>query len=80
MEMKACVEKVFDIVSAASGIDRCLIDEKSVIGASGINSITLIEIIVKVEQEFNIEIDNEDLDITQYSKIDDLVNVIKKKI
>lgn len=78
--MNEVLTKVLDIISLASGIDKEQLNDSTPIGASGVNSITFIEIIVKIEQELGIEIDGEDSDITNYNTIGDLLKIVEKKL
>lgn len=72
--------KILDIISVTSGIEKSQLSESTPIGVFGINSVTFISIIVKIEQELNIEIDDEDLEIKKYNTVADLLAVLGKKL
>lgn len=46
----------------------------------GINSMTFIKVIVVVEEEFDIEFDDLELDFQLFGSLDDLVKLIQKKV
>lgn len=46
----------------------------------GFDSVHIIELIVEIENEFNIEIDNDDLDIDNITVYGRLYNMIREKI
>jgi acyl carrier protein len=46
----------------------------------GLNSVTSIELIVRMEQEFNINILDEDLIMENVSSIDNIIQLLKKYI
>lgn len=43
----------------------------------GINSITMIQILVEIEKVFDIEISDENLDYSQYQSISDIIDMVK---
>ena len=45
----------------------------------GLNSITFVKLMVKFEEEFDIEFDDEDLNIGKFSIIDDICKYITDK-
>ena len=45
-----------------------------------LNSIDYIKVIVEVEEYFEIEFTNDDLEISQYTKVSDLVSFIEQKV
>lgn len=46
----------------------------------GINSITFIKIIIDIENEFNIEFSDEDLDYNKFSNLGSLVLYVQNKV
>lgn len=53
---------------------------KRTIQEVGINSLNYIKFIVAIENEFDIEVEDEYLDITQYTYVEDLFNAVEKMI
>lgn len=74
------IDKIMEIISIVSGKDKSLINVSIPINESGVDSIAFIELVVKIEQEFDVEIDDEDSDITNYNTIGDLLKVVEKKL
>ena len=72
--------KITDIFSSISGYDKNLLSKETQVRDTGVNSITIIQIMVKIEQEFCIEIDDEDLDFSKIIIMEDLFNVVIKKL
>ena len=72
--------KITDIFSSISGYDKNLLSKETQVRDTGVNSITIIQIMVKIEQEFCIEIDDEDLDFSKIIVMEDLFNVVIKKL
>ena len=67
--------------------DNFIIDDDSVeftytdnIFAKGfVNSLFAMKLVSFLEREFNIEIDNDDLDISNFSSVDNIINFIDRK-
>lgn len=53
---------------------------KSSLSDLGINSVDFIKLLVKIEMEFGIEIEDENLSEDLYETIDDLLNFVECKI
>lgn len=46
----------------------------------GINSVVFIKIVVEMENEFDIEFDDDELDFARIEKLQDLVDVVAEKL
>lgn len=83
MERNNVIEKIKEIISATFKGEVSLeniTEETNLIEALGINSIIGIEVLVRVESEFDIEIDDEDLTIELVSTLSTLADYIEKKL
>jgi acyl carrier protein len=76
-------EKVLEVISAAlvgrvevSEIEDC----NNIVDAFNVNSIEGIEIIVRLENEFDIEVDDDDLSVEFISSIDKIADYIMTKM
>ncbi|MNI97527.1 Phosphopantetheine attachment site [compost metagenome] len=68
------------IISEASGIALDELGPGTPIGDAGINSITFIEIVVKLEQELDIELEDEALDLSRYEVVSDLLRALDEEV
>lgn len=48
--------------------------------SSGISSVKFVKLILAIEDKFGFEFGNDDLDIRQYKKFKDLLNVIQRNL
>ena len=64
----------------AQDVDENLINENTILTSElGYDSVQIIELIVALEDEFNIEIDDDDLDIENLTNYGNLYEMICKK-
>ncbi len=56
------------------------ITENTQFSEIGINSITYIKIVVSLEEEFQIEFADEDIDYSQYNCVADVIKYIERKL
>lgn len=56
------------------------LDDESLLKGVGLNSINFIQMIVELEDEFNIEFDEDELDDYETISIQSLVDYIEKKL
>lgn len=70
-------EKVSQIISLQLSIDKDDVKLESSFDDLGMDSVDRVEIIMKLEEEFNIEIKDEDADA--FSKVKDIVDYIEKQ-
>lgn len=69
---------ILDIASLDIDID-CIDDDTLLIEGLGYDSVKLIELIIEIENEFEIEIDDDYLDIGVISSYKKLRDVVEKK-
>lgn len=72
---KMIVERLFMTI-APEGIDA----GKSLIDAYGVDSVSLLELVVGIEEEFGIEVGDEDFDVASFQSVDALKAFVKGKI
>lgn len=76
-------ENIKDILINISGreIKTCEInDNTNIISDLGFDSVKIIQLIVEIENKFNIEIEDEDMDINNLNNCKSLRELIAKKI
>ena len=56
------------------------VDGKNLIDALGLNSIDALEVLIRAEGEFGIQIDDEDLSINMLSSIENLKNYVERQL
>jgi len=71
-------DKIINILSEVSGYDKALINGETQIRDIGINSMAIVQTMVKIEQLLGIEIDDDDMNIASIITFDDLFKVIRK--
>jgi acyl carrier protein len=71
-------ERILEIISEKIGVDKKEISPDSTQEDLGMDSLDLIETVMAIEDEFNIEIKDEDLDT--FKKIGDMIEHVKKLI
>ncbi len=70
-------EKVFSIVINKLNIDAQLLEQSSNFQDLGADSLDMVEIIMKLEEEFAIEID--DADAERLATLDEVIDYVHKK-
>ncbi|MFM9327752.1 acyl carrier protein [Paenibacillus mesotrionivorans] len=70
-------QTIMDIVGEISGCSKERLHSGSLIIDLGINSLTIIQIMVRIEEELGIEISDEDLDLSKIIKLEDLFVLAK---
>ena len=79
---KLCIkEKIEKILSDTMKIkvNEPTYDENDLINSIGINSIDALEIFINVENEFDIQIEDEDLSAQLIASIDNIIDYVSKK-
>lgn len=72
------LEKLQEIIAEKLGVEVSEIKPESTFNEDlGADSLDLFEVVMGIEEEFNISIDNEDLD--QIKTVQDAMNYIKEK-
>lgn len=84
MNINEVKNKIIEIIMKALegriDIDTNINDKEDLVSALGINSIEAIEIIVRLENEFDIEVDDTELSVDFLRNIDYIANYIISKI
>lgn len=71
--------RVIDIVEDATGVEREEISRKSPFDNDlGIDSLTMVDIAVRLEEEFNISVEDEA--ISSVKNVDQLVKLVEKRV
>lgn len=81
--MNEIKERVFQIIkSSFPSIDDFNINDSNLdlVKNLGMDSLTFVEMIILIEEEFNIEIPFEILVINNFNNIDSIANVVKKAL
>lgn len=82
-KMNEIKERVFQIIkSSFPSIDDFNINDSNLdlVKNLGMDSLTFVEMIILIEEEFNIEIPFEILVINNFNNIDSIANVVKKAL
>jgi acyl carrier protein len=77
-EMLRMFEKVKKVIAKQLGIGEEEIQENTTFEDLGIDSLEIFEVIMALEDEFDIEIPNEDVE--NIKTIDDITNYIQSKV
>lgn len=70
-------EKIFEIIRNACALEEN-IDEKTKLDEISLNSLSFIEVIVKIEEEFDIEFDFEEVDFTNWQTVEEIIKKVKE--
>lgn len=74
--MNGIEEKVCEVFSKFTGLDKKLISKETNIRDSGIDSLAFVAMIASIEKEFNIQIDDDNLDYSIYEKLEDIIKIL----
>ncbi|MBQ8085745.1 MAG: acyl carrier protein [Lachnospiraceae bacterium] len=82
MEKKEIEQKMMEIIEEEMPeIDADKIDlEASFTDEYGVDSVSLIKVIVDAEQKFNVKFDDRELALNKYNNFEDVVEVIEEKL
>ena len=75
MEMKQKIRSFLSKYYLESKLD----DEESLVNNGYFNSLFAMQFVLFLEKEFDIELDNQDIDINNFSTINQIVKLIEKK-
>ena len=67
-------EELPEVVAAEVDLDANFTDEY------GVDSVSLIKMIVDAEQTFNVKFDDRELALNKYNSFDDVIDVIEEKL
>ena len=73
-------ERIIEIIRDACALKEDNITFETNLGDISLDSLTFIEVIVRIEQEFGIEFDDEDLNIDDCGTIGDVIHYVEGKI
>lgn len=74
IERNDTVEKVIDLVASKLGVDKAKVVPTATLEDLGADSLEVIELVMRLEDLFDIQIDDEDIE--KLKTIDDLVSYI----
>jgi acyl carrier protein len=74
IERNDTVEKVIDLVASKLGIDKAKVVPSATLEDLGADSLEVIEVVMRLEDLFDIQIDDEDIE--KLKTIDDLISYI----
>ncbi len=77
-------EKVYELIlqiAINSGLEvGTLSDETNISSDLGFDSVALIELIVEIENEFDVEMDEDDMDVNNLVVVGNLISMINERI
>lgn len=79
VQIKKRFERVFSEIIKVDIPEEGLNGEENLLNL-GVNSIAFIKTLVAVEQEYNIEFSDEDLDFAGFETVNDLMGLLEKKL
>ena len=80
MEFKKKLEKIITKI-ASMEVDVCEINDNTILTRDlGFDSVQIISLIVEIESQFDIEIEDDDLDIEKLTVFKNLIDMISNKL
>lgn len=80
MEKSEIKEKLMEIVSDELEVEGKIDTAASFVDDYGVDSISLIKVIVDAEKEFDVKFDDRELALNKYESFDDVIDVIDSKL
>lgn len=81
MEKKEIKEKLLDIIEEeVPEVDKNAIDTSASLSDDGLDSVSLIKVIVDAEKEFDVVFDDRELALNKYENLNDVVELIEEKL
>ncbi len=74
IEIKETADKIISLIAEKLHIDAATINAQSTLQDLGADSIDMVDIIMKIEEEFNIEINDEDAE--KLHNVQDVINYV----
>lgn len=81
MDKSEIKEKLLDIIEdEMPEIEKEKIDMSASLADDGLDSVSLIKVIVDAEKTFEIDFDDRELALNKYANLDDMVDKIEEKL
>ena len=81
MEKKEIIDKLLDIIEEeVPEVDKNAIDTSASLSDDGLDSVSLIKVIVDAEKEFDVVFDDRELALNKYENLNDVVELIEEKL
>lgn len=81
MEKKEIEDKLLDIIEEeVPEVDKNAIDTSASLSDDGLDSVSLIKVIVDAEKEFDVVFDDRELALNKYENLNDVVELIEEKL
>ncbi len=81
MEKNEIKDKLLDIIEEeVPEVDKNAIDTSASLSDDGLDSVSLIKVIVDAEKEFDVVFDDRELALNKYDNLNDVVELIEEKL
>lgn len=81
MEKKEIKDKLLGIIEEeVPEVDKNAIDTSASLSDDGLDSVSLIKVIVDAEKEFDVVFDDRELALNKYENLNDVVELIEEKL
>lgn len=70
-------EKIIEIIRNACALEEN-VTEETVLQDISLDSLSFVEAIVKIENEFNIEFDFQQVDLSNWNTVCDIIKIVRK--
>lgn len=81
MEKNEIKDKLLDIIEEeVPEVDKNAIDTSASLSDDGLDSVSLIKVIVDAEKEFDVAFDDRELALNKYENLNDVVELIEEKL
>jgi acyl carrier protein len=73
-------ERIITMIKDACALAESNINEKTKLSEISLDSLSFIQLIVNLEDEFDIQFEDEELNIYDFKTVNDLVDIVEEKI
>ena len=81
MEKNEIKDKLLDIIEEeVPEVDKNALDTSASLSDDGLDSVSLIKVIVDAEKEFDVVFDDRELALNKYDNLNDVVELIEEKL
>ncbi len=81
MEKNEIKDKLLDIIEEeVPEVDKNALDTSASLSDDGLDSVSLIKVIVDAEKEFDVVFDDRELALNKYENLNDVVELIEEKL